>query len=164
MGVKILKSERAWAAVCRGATHWGLERYCPRIIESRRSRYNYGISRWLGDIDGRGRFLDSDRMSEIDWLLKKGDEILDGHKIELNCYRTTSVALLDFGSRRFYDAFLYCGNDEPPQHVTDDVKPIGYLPWEGIAKGSDGTRNKSKWRENRFGNSSTQWCLLWALL
>ncbi|KAF8253057.1 hypothetical protein K440DRAFT_274852 [Wilcoxina mikolae CBS 423.85] len=147
---KILKSERAWSAVCRGATHWGLER-CKNgvaIIESRKSRYNYGIIR-TAPVDPRDASREGpftvETGCQIDWLLKKGDEIMDGHKVEIDEHRTVQIGLLEFGSRRFCDVFLYSSSDEPPQQCTDneDIKPLGYLPWEVDVK-------RIRWHEKRI--------------
>jgi hypothetical protein len=57
---------------------------------------------------------------------QQGDEIIDGHKIELDCYRTIDIGLLEFGSRKFHDLFLYSNSDKPPQRCTDGEYALSF--------------------------------------
>jgi len=43
---------------------------------------------------------------------------MDGHKVEIDEHRTVQIGFLEFGSRRFYDVFLYSNSDKPPQQCT----------------------------------------------
>jgi len=93
---------RAWSAVCRGATHWGLERCHSSsgvikapIIGSRRSRLNYGVIRASSAGDGDEFPFSVTKGSQIDWLLKKVNE-----------YSLRSMAHLGGGSADDYGDFF----------------------------------------------------------
>ncbi|KAI5816996.1 hypothetical protein BZA77DRAFT_311532 [Pyronema omphalodes] len=145
----ILRDEEAWSAVVRGATMWGLEKN--HMIESRKARYNYGIAKTpeYDPHEGGRRSSRTDSIlglhesTSIKWLLRKGDEIMDGRKVKIEEQRIVHTGLLDFGSRRFLDWFLYCDADKPPEYCTGEVQPLGYLPWEVDIK-------RIRWHEKRI--------------
>ena len=84
--------------MCRGATHWGLER-CQSgsgvkmapITGSRRSRFNYGVIRASPAGDGDEFSFSVTKGPLIDWLLKK-----------VNKYSLRSMAHLGGGSADDY--------------------------------------------------------------
>jgi hypothetical protein len=89
---------------------------------------------------------------------------MDGRKVKIEEQRIVHTGLLDFGSRRFLDWFLYCDADKPPEYCTGgtlpssyeaymaykfpaEVQPLGYLPWEVDIK-------RIRWHEKRIKGDS----------
>ena len=50
---------------------------------------------------------------------------MDGRTVEVEEARTVEdIGIFDFGSRRFYDIFLYCASDDIPERCNDGTIPL----------------------------------------
>ncbi|KAF8244520.1 actin-like ATPase domain-containing protein [Wilcoxina mikolae CBS 423.85] len=158
-GVDLVQGNKPWTAVCRGATLWGLERCTsldnsPRkMIQSRKSQYSYGFrtvdtppNNEKGKLQGHTAAAITQEL-QIEWIVRKGDEIREGVTYETELQRKIHIQFLDFGIRRFCDELVYCSYDPPPQWPSDNgVRFLGNLPWNVDCK-------KIRWHERRNGKS-----------
>ncbi|KAF3941340.1 hypothetical protein ABW19_dt0203577 [Dactylella cylindrospora] len=127
-GIKVLKTQGAWSAVCRGATAWGLNN---DAIVSRVARYSYGqpVSVPFDSTihDYKDRYFDDAEdiwraNNQMDWLIRKTDDLKVNGVITSSVYGTVRESVLESrGTLSFSRNLWYCDYDRPPRRKEDDV-------------------------------------------
>ncbi|KAL8838117.1 MAG: hypothetical protein Q9170_002258 [Blastenia crenularia] len=140
-GIQVMQVNGAWSSICRGATMWGLEHSelnnsvtrpdSPNespTVTSRLSRYSYGMV-FDQPYDERFHRIDEVYMSyddgaylardQMEWLLKRGDEVEEGRILETSCEQIVKVGFFDKGMEMFSSELFY--NDEaiPPSRLSE---------------------------------------------
>jgi len=162
--LRVLQDKGAILAVCRGATHWGLEQtQSPgtRSVGSRISRYSYGIAYchpFDPDIhDEADKYYDESKgeyyaEGHVKWLLKRGDEVVEGRV--LTGYTVAAVpANMDdsYGPNWYTWDTLLCSQAEvPPVRRADPaVKELASalysIPMQEIRKLSKYSSEGKEW-------------------
>jgi len=125
--MRVMQHVGAILAVCRGATHWGLNQTRPantRSFASRISRYSYGIAfchpfdpdkhdeadKYFND--SKGEYYADGQMA---WLLKRGDEVVDGRVLTSRTVAPVPANIDDgYGPDWYTWDTLLCSQAEPP--------------------------------------------------
>jgi len=137
--IRVLQEPGAISAVCRGATLWGLEQNHATSFISRIARISYGIvlsmpfnnsihrtSEKVWD-EAKSQWLASGQMK---WLLKRGEEVVEGRVLEGPCYRSITISPSDHGNDDFSSSLYYSDADTSPQRRSDpSVKMLCSVPY-----------------------------------
>jgi len=137
--IRVLQEPGAISAVCRGATLWGLEQNHATSFVSRIARISYGVVLRMPfdssiHIESEKVWNEAKSMwmarRQMKWLLKRGEEVVEGQVLEGPCYRSIDISSSDYGDWNISESLYYSDAEIPPRRLEDpSVKMLCTVPY-----------------------------------
>ncbi|KAF8437045.1 hypothetical protein BGX38DRAFT_1274180 [Terfezia claveryi] len=159
--VRVIQEPGAISAVCRGATLWGLEQNHATSFLSRIARSSYGIvyqEPWdptNPNHQPSDKHWDSAKSQwrargQMTWLLKRGEEVVEGHVLKGAGHYSVSISPSDCGNWTRSENLYYSDAAVPPGRQDDSrVKQLCSLsfsiPYSDIRRQPTYTNEGKVW-------------------